>query len=83
MQRIYCSEESCVRDMENADKLVRKTLEIIEYLRPEKWWIENPRNGYLRTRGILDNYPYVDLDYCQLSDWGTINPQVFGAHQMW
>jgi hypothetical protein len=66
-----------VRDMESADKLVRKTLEIIEYLRPEKWWIENPRNGYLRTRGSLDKYPYVDLDYCQLSDWGYNKPTRF------
>ena len=66
-----------IRDMESADKLVKKTLEIIEYLRPQKWWIENPRNGYLRTRGILDKYPYVDLDYCQLSDWGYNKPTRF------
>ena len=63
--------------MEYADKIVRKTLEIIEYLQPQKWWIENPRNGYLRTRGILDKYPYVDIDYCQVSDWGYHKPTRF------
>ena len=56
--------------MDEADRFVKKTLEIIEYLKPSRWWIENPRNGYLKTRGILEKYPYVVLDYCQFSDWG-------------
>jgi len=72
-----------IRDMEGADKIVLKTLEIIEYFAPNKWWIENPRGGYLKSRNILDKYPFVDLDYCQFSDWGTINPHVFGARKMW
>ena len=63
-----------IRDLTVADLLVKKTLEIIAYLKPEKWWIENPRNGLLKTRGILDPYPYIDLDYCQFSDWGYQKP---------
>jgi hypothetical protein len=79
---VPCNEDSQakkvgIRDMESADQLVRKTLEIIEYLKPQKWWIENPRNGYLKTRGILDKYPYVDIDYCQVSDWGYHKPTRF------
>ena len=65
------------RDMKFPDKIVRRTLEIIEYLQPQKWWIENPRNGYLKARGILDKYPYVDIDYCQVSDWGYHKPTRF------
>ena len=63
--------------MESADQIVRKTLEIIEYFGPKMWWIENPRGGYLKTRNILDNYPYVDIDYCQFSDWGYNKPTRF------
>ena len=66
-----------VRDLEYADRLVKRTLEIIEYLKPTKWWIENPRNGLLRTRQLLDGYPYVDVDYCQFSDWGYNKPTRF------
>ena len=65
------------RDMDEADKVVRKTIEIIEYLKPQKWWIENPRTGYLKSRGILDKYPFVDIDYCQFSDWGYNKPTRF------
>jgi hypothetical protein len=65
------------RDMQGADKIVRKTLEIIEYFAPEKWWIENPRKGYLKSRNILDKYPHIDLDYCQFSDWGYNKPTRF------
>lgn len=63
--------------MEEADKVVRKTIEIIEYLTPQKWWIENPRTGYLKSRGILDEYPFIDIDYCQFSDWGYNKPTRF------
>ena len=34
-----------IRKMEEADEVVRKTLEIIDYLKPNKWWIENPKIG--------------------------------------
>jgi len=66
-----------VRKMDQADEVVKRTLEIIKYLKPKKWWIENPKNGYLKTRQILDPYPYVDLDYCQFCDWGYQKPTRF------
>jgi site-specific DNA-cytosine methylase len=31
-----------------ADALVRKTLQIIRYFGPKKWWIENPKTGHLK-----------------------------------
>ena len=33
------------RDLDQADKVVMRCLEIIEYLQPELWWVENPRIG--------------------------------------
>ena len=58
------------RDLAGADRLVQRTLEIIHYFKPQKWWIENPRTGLLATRPYMADYPFVDTDYCQYSDWG-------------
>ena len=38
------------------------------------WWIENPRTGLLKDRGLLDSCLFVDVDYCQFSDWGYKKP---------
>ena len=62
------------RNMEAADQLVRKTLEIIAYFQPPLWWIENPRNGHLRHREVIQGIPFVDVDYCQFSTWGYKKP---------
>ena len=62
------------RDLELADSLVRKSLEIIEYLKPRRWFLENPRTGLLPQREYMKDIPYVDADYCQYSDWGYQKP---------
>ena len=31
----------------------------------------------MKTRGILDNFSFVDIDYCQFSDWGYCKPTRF------
>ena len=58
------------RDLKNADKLVACVFDIIEYLQPKFWWIENPRTGYLKDREIMQGIPFVDIDYCQFCDCG-------------
>jgi hypothetical protein len=63
--------------MEGADRLVEKTLEIVEYFRPKLWWIENPRHGFLRKRSCVQKLPFIDVDYCQFSDWGYPKPTRF------
>ena len=62
------------RDLEKADRLVAKTLEIIAFFRPKRWWLENPRWGLLKSRKIMENIPFVDVDYCQFSGWGYQKP---------
>ena len=62
------------RDLQGADRIVLRTLEIIEYFRPEIWWVENPRGGSLRNREFMKGIPFLDVDYCQFSDWGNQKP---------
>ena len=63
------TKEIMENDMIEADKLVLKTLEIIEYFNCEYWFIENPR-GRLKDRTIMENKPFYIVDYCKYSDWG-------------
>ena len=65
------------RDFAKADALVCRVLEIVQYLEPKIWWIENPRTGHLKNRPMMKNVPFVDIDYCQFSDWGYQKPTRF------
>jgi len=70
------------RDLAKADKFVRRALEVIEYLKPVKWFIENPATGLLKTRGLLDHIDYIVVDYCRFSPWGYRKPtQIWGTVQ--
>jgi len=66
--KIY-TKEIMENDMLQADKLVLKTLEIINYFKPKYWFIENPR-GRLKDREIIKHLPFDIVDYCMYSDWG-------------
>mgnify|MGYP003653758187 CR=1 FL=1 len=56
--------------MKNSDKIVAKTLEIINYFKPELWFMENPQTGKLKTRNIVKDLNFYDVDYCKYADWG-------------
>ncbi|QHR78503.1 DNA methyltransferase [Lymphocystis disease virus 4] len=45
-----------------------KTLEIIDYLKPSWYFIENPDSGAMKNY-VLNRRHYT-VDYCQYSDWG-------------
>lgn len=57
-------------EQDEADQLVLKSLEIIEYFQPELWFLENPQTGNLKNREIMKGIPFYDVDYCMYSDWG-------------
>ena len=63
--RILYSRPDRLRDISGANSIVAKTIEIIEYFNPEKWFIENPQTGLLKEQEILFGIPYVDVDYCK------------------
>jgi site-specific DNA-cytosine methylase len=52
------------RDIEGANKLVLRTLEIIDYFNPEWWFIENPQTGKLKDQEFMKVLGFVDGDYC-------------------
>jgi len=59
----YCRPEKKL-DLNYADSMVKKTLEIIDYFKPKYWFIENPQTGMLKTRDFIKELPYYDVDYC-------------------
>ncbi len=62
------------RDLEMADQIVQRTLDIIAHFQPRYWFIENPKTGLLKERPFMKEYAYVDVDYCQFSSWGYQKP---------
>ena len=63
------TKEIMENDMIEADKLVLKALEIIDYFNCKYWFMENPR-GRLKDRIIMKDKPFYIVDYCKYSDWG-------------
>ena len=54
-----------IRKIEEANNIVLKTLEIIEYLNPKHFIIENPQTGQLKNQWFMHGLPYQDVDYCK------------------
>ena len=54
-----------VRKINDANKIVLRTLEIIEYLNPTYFIIENPQTGLLKEQSFMYGMPYKDIDYCK------------------
>ena len=58
------------QEMKQADKLLMKTIEIIEYFNPKYWFIENPAYSRMKDRSIMKQYNSFLFDYCMFSNWG-------------
>jgi len=58
------------KEMLNDDKLVLKALEIIDYFKPELWFIENPYSSKMKDRPFMKDLQFYVVDYCMYSDWG-------------
>ena len=53
------------RNLDLADALVQRALDIIAYFKPKAWWIENLWTGLLKTRSVVAGLAYVKIDYCR------------------
>jgi hypothetical protein len=58
------------QEMKEDDKLVLKTLEIIQYFNPHFWYIENPAGSRMKERPFMKDLPNYVVDYCMYSNWG-------------
>ena len=67
---IIVTKEIIEEKMNESDKLILKTLEIINYFDCEYWFMENPQTGKLKDREVVKGLPFYDIDYCMYSDWG-------------
>ncbi len=56
---------STPRDLEGADRLVRRVLEIIDYHKPASFFIENPQTGLLKDRDVVSGLSFSDTSYCK------------------
>ena len=72
-----CSQYSCARrnaktprDLNHADALAKRPLELATYFQPPIWLLENPETGLLKTRTFMSGLPWSDVDYCAYSSWG-------------
>ena len=54
-----------VRNLSGANEIVKRTLDIIRYLEPAFYVIENPQTGLLRKQTFMQNLPFTDVDYCK------------------
>ena len=71
------------RDLVGAEKIPEKALEIIAYLKPKQWILENPRSALLKTRACVEGLKYRDFDYCQFADWGYQKPtRIWGGDHL-
>ena len=68
--RMYSVARKCKdpRDFETADQLVQACIDIIKYLQPRRFFIENPDSGYLKTRPVVEGLPFTKVDYCMYQD---------------
>jgi hypothetical protein len=53
------------RDIEGANRIVQRTLEIIAYFAPKVWFLENPGTGMLKHQPFMQSLPFVDVHYCK------------------
>jgi hypothetical protein len=54
-----------IEKIENSRQIVKRTLDIISYFNPTYYVLENPQTGRLKNEPMMDNIPFVDLDYCK------------------
>ena len=58
------SKEFRQEKLEESNTIVRHTLDIIDYLQPKRWYMENPQTGTLKDQDFMQDLPYCDATYC-------------------
>ena len=58
------SKEYKQEKLEESNEIVKRTLSIIDYLKPKYWFMENPQTGTLKNQEFMKDLPWVDATYC-------------------
>ena len=53
------------RKIAYANRIVNKTLWLIQKLNPKVWIMENPQTGLLKNQEFIKSLPYTDTSYCK------------------
>ena len=67
----------------SANAVTRRTLEVIQYLQPKFYVVENPATSLIWKQGIFDELPGVmfkKVSYCMYSDWGYRRNTAFATN---
>ncbi|MFM7984943.1 MAG: hypothetical protein ACKPKO_37040, partial [Candidatus Fonsibacter sp.] len=54
-----------VKNIEEANKISQRTIDIVRYFDPKYWIIENPQTGNLKEPEFVTDLPFNDVDYCK------------------
>ncbi|MFM7982490.1 MAG: DNA cytosine methyltransferase, partial [Candidatus Fonsibacter sp.] len=54
-----------VRNIEEANRISQRTIDIIRYSDPQYWIIENPHTGKLKDQAFMTDLPFHDVEYCK------------------
>ena len=73
------------RDLDYADSLVLRAMEIIRYYEPRAWYLENPASSLLKTRLNMHLIPCVTVSYCKYGAGYQKHTMIWGAvmHHSW
>lgn len=52
-------------DLTHSNNMVKKSLKLIEELKPKFWVLENPQTGTLKNQEFMMNLPFADASYCK------------------
>ena len=53
-----------VRNIDYANSIVTKTIEIINYFQPNILFVEHPQTGLLKEQEFMKDFDYYDVYYC-------------------
>ena len=54
-----------LRNIDYANSIVLKTIEIIDYLKPKYHVLENPQTGLLKKQPFMNEFDFTDVDSCK------------------
>ena len=54
-----------VRQIDDANKIVLKTIRITKYFEPAYFFIENPQTRLLKKQEFMNEFDFIDVDYCK------------------